>query len=93
MKRTAFAGMFICAAMLASPVFASQQHDLCTIKLQELKDKVTSLPATSADATAEIKRLQASAEASRAGNDDEKCITEATQGLTRVDKLAKEPNP
>jgi hypothetical protein len=93
MKRIAFAGMFICAAMLASPVFASDQHDLCTIKLQELRDKVTSLPATSESATINVKQLKASAEAAQAANDDKKCITEATQGLALVDKLAKEPNP
>jgi hypothetical protein len=41
----------------------------------------------------EIKRMQASAEAARAANDDKKCITEATQALARVDKLNNEPNP
>ncbi|NUT75575.1 hypothetical protein HNO86_11010 [Pseudomonas sp. C1C7] len=93
MKRTVFTGMFICAAILASPVHASSDHDLCTIKLQELKDKVTTLPATSENTTMEVKRMQASAEAANAANDDKKCITEATQAITRVDKLAKEPNP
>jgi len=92
MKRTVFAGMFICTAMLANPVFAAD-HDLCTIKLQELRDKVTTLPATSENTTMEVKRMQASAEAANAANDDKKCITEATQALTRVDRLAKEPNP
>ncbi|MBZ9782551.1 hypothetical protein K9857_13485 [Pseudomonas sp. REP124] len=92
MKRTVFAGMFICTAMLASPVFASD-HDLCTIKLQELRDKVTTLPATSENTTMDVKRLQASAEAANAANDDKRCIAEATQAITRVDKLAKEPTP
>ncbi|WP_433736358.1 hypothetical protein [Pseudomonas putida] len=93
MKRTAFAGVFICAALLASPVFAAGEHDLCTIKLQELRDKVASLPATPENATMEVKRMQASAEAANSANDDRKCITEATQALTRVGNLAKEPNP
>jgi len=93
MKRTVFAGMFICAAMLASPVFAAGDHDLCTIKLQELRDKVTTLPATSENTTMEVKRMQSEAEAANAANDDKKCITSATQAITRVDKLAKEPNP
>jgi multidrug resistance efflux pump len=91
MKRTVFAGVFICA-LSASPVFAAD-HDLCTIKLQELKDKVTSLPTTSENTKMEINRLQASAETARADKDDKKCITEATQALARVDKLANEPNP
>ena len=93
MKRIAFAGMFICAAMLASPVFASQQHDLCTIKLQELKDKVTSLPATSENTTMEIKRMQGEAESAKAANDDKKCIAAATQALNRLDKLSNQPKP
>lgn len=92
MKRTVFAGMLICAAMLSTSVYAAD-NDLCTIKLQELKDKVTSLPATSENTTMEIKRMQASAEAARAAKDDKKCITEATQALARVDKLNNEPNP
>jgi nucleoside 2-deoxyribosyltransferase len=78
--------------MLASPVFATD-HDLCTIKLQELRNKVSSLPATSENTAMEVKRLQASAEAANAANDDRKCITEATQALARVDNLAKEPSP
>ncbi|BCX69660.1 MULTISPECIES: hypothetical protein [Pseudomonas] len=92
MRRTVFAGMFICAVMLASPVFAAD-HDLCTIKLQELKNKVSSLPATSENTAMEIRRMQASAESARAADDDRKCITEATQALARVDQLTNEPNP
>ncbi|MEO4012554.1 hypothetical protein [Pseudomonas rossensis] len=80
MKRTALAGLFMSAAMLASPVFAAD-NDLCTSKLQELKAKVTSLPASSDNTTMEIKRLLASAEASKASGDDKKCATEAIQAL------------
>lgn len=92
MKRTALAGLFICAAMLASPVFAAD-NNLCTAKLQELRDKVTSLPATSESAVMEIKRLLASAQASQSAGDNDKCVTEATQALARADKLSSEPNP
>lgn len=81
MKRTAIAGLFMSAAMLASPVFAAD-NDLCTSKLQELKAKVNSLPANPDSTTMEIKRLLASAEASKAAGDDKKCATEATQGLS-----------
>jgi len=92
MKRTALAGLFISVAMLASPVFAAD-NDLCTVKLQELKDKVTSIPATSENTTMEIKRMQGEAEAAKASGDEKKCITAATQALSRVDKLNSEPNP
>ncbi|MEO6677703.1 MAG: hypothetical protein ABIO21_10030 [Pseudomonas sp.] len=91
MKRTALAGLFICATMLASPVFAAD-NSLCSTKLQELRDKVTSLPATSENTTMDIKRMQASAEAAAAKHDDDKCVTEATQALSRVDKLNNEAN-
>ncbi|WP_414906564.1 hypothetical protein [Pseudomonas sp. IT-P253] len=92
MKRTALAGLFISAAMLASPVFAAD-NNLCTSKLQELKGKVNSLPATSASAIIEIKRLVSSAEASQASGDDKKCVTEATQGLALADQQSNQPNP
>jgi hypothetical protein len=92
MKRTALAGLFISAAMLASPVFAAD-NNLCTSKLQELKNKVTALPASSANTAMEIKRLLSSAEASKASGDDKKCVTEATQGLSLADQQRNEPNP
>ncbi|RAI71190.1 hypothetical protein DOZ80_04910 [Pseudomonas fluorescens] len=92
MKRTALAGLFICTAMLASPVFAAD-NNLCRSKLQELKGKVNALPATSANTTMEIKRLMSSAEASQASGDDKKCVTEATQALALADKQSNEPTP
>lgn len=88
MKSTALAGLFISAALLASPVLAAD-NNLCTSKLQELKNKVTSLPATSTNTAMEIKRLLSSAEASQASGDEKKCVTEATQGLS----LANQANP
>ncbi len=69
MKRTTLAGLFIAAAMLASPVFAAD-NNLCTSKLQELKGKVNALPATATNTSMEIKRLMSSAEASQASGDD-----------------------
>ncbi|MHC8322383.1 hypothetical protein ACYZT4_17070 [Pseudomonas sp. GB2N2] len=81
MKRTAIAGLFMSAAMLASPVFAAD-NNLCTSKLQELKAKVASLASSSDNTAMEIKRLLASAEASKAAGDDKKCATEATQALS-----------
>lgn len=92
MKRTALAGLFISAAMLASPVLAAD-NDLCTSKLQELKNKVTSLPASSNNTTMEIKRLMSSAEASKAAGDDKKCATEATQALSLADQERSQPTP
>ena len=85
MKRTALAGLFISAALLASSVFAAD-NNLCKSKLQELRSKVNSLPATSGNTAMEVKRLMSSAEASQAAGDDKKCVTEATQALALADK-------
>jgi hypothetical protein len=92
MKRTALAGLFISAAMLASPVFAAD-NNLCTSKLQELKGKVNALPATSGNTTMEIQRLMSSAEVSQASGDNKKCVIDATQALALADKQSNEPNP
>ncbi|QZP35206.1 hypothetical protein [Pseudomonas sp. DR48] len=86
MKRTALAGLLISAAMLASPVFAAD-NSLCTSKVQELENKVSSLPPTSTNTTMEVKRLLASAKASQASKDDKKCVTEATQGLSLANQV------
>jgi peptidoglycan hydrolase CwlO-like protein len=86
MKRTALAGLLISAAMLASPVFAAD-NNLCTSKLQELKNKANSLPASATNIAMEIKRLISSAEASQASGDDKKCVTEATQGLSLANQV------
>ncbi|PMZ91901.1 MULTISPECIES: hypothetical protein [unclassified Pseudomonas] len=92
MKRTTLAGLFIAAALLASPVFAAD-NNLCTSKLQELKGKVNALPANSANTTMEIKRLMSSAEASQASGDDKKCVTEATQAMALADRQSTQPTP
>ena len=92
MKRTKLAGLFIAAAMLASPVFAAD-NNLCTSKLQELKGKVNALPANATNTSMEIKRLMSSAEASQASGDDRKCVTEATQALALADRQSNQPNP
>ena len=47
MKRTALAGLFISAVMLASPVFAAE--DLCQINLQKINDAVASSGEISSD--------------------------------------------
>jgi peptidoglycan hydrolase CwlO-like protein len=86
MKRTALAGLLISAAMLASPVFAAD-NNLCTSKLQELKNKANSLPPSATNIAMEIKRLISSAEASQASGDDKKCVTEATQGLSLANQV------
>ena len=38
MKRSALAGLFITAAMLASPAFAAGETDLCKINLDKINN-------------------------------------------------------
>jgi len=45
MKRTAISGLFIAAALLASPVFAAE--DLCAANLQKISDDMVSKGASS----------------------------------------------
>ena len=49
MKRTALAGLFVAAAMLASPVFANEpaKDDLCAINLQKINDAMATSGQTS----------------------------------------------
>lgn len=63
MKRTALAGLFISAAMLASPVFAANQDDLCQINLQKIHDAQASTGEVSeslkTDVEADVQRAKA----------------------------------
>ncbi|WP_347906132.1 hypothetical protein [Pseudomonas purpurea] len=87
MKRTALAGLFITAAMLASPAFAADK-DLCDLNLQKLEDSIATLPATSENTTNNIKTMQARAQAAKKAGNDKKCVDETTQALQRIQKIS-----
>ena len=57
MKRTALAGLFVSAAMLASPVFANEpaKDDLCAINLQKINDAMATSGQTSENTSDDIK--------------------------------------
>ncbi|WP_397449914.1 hypothetical protein [Pseudomonas sp. NA-150] len=83
MKRTALTGLFLTAALLASPVFAAD--DLCTSNLQTIKDEIAGGDQAD-ETTMELKETQKAAMAAHAKGDDKKCIELTSKALQDVDK-------
>lgn len=92
MKRSALAGLFITAAMLASPVFAAGDKDLCEINLNKINNGKALLATDSSGKSGEIDTAVAQAKAAHAAGDEKKCIeitTKAMQDLQDLDKGGK----
>ncbi|MBT2311892.1 hypothetical protein [Pseudomonas fluorescens] len=90
MKRTAFAGLFISAALLASPVFADSQTDLCQINLQKIDDLSTKQTSESMKTEIHATVGQAKAEQSKGTKEGtEKCISLTTQALQTLENNTK----
>ncbi|MGE8066993.1 hypothetical protein [Pseudomonas sp. NPDC089569] len=73
MKHTAIAGLFVAAAMLASPVFAADS-DLCTSNIQTINDFVNSDPAISKGTLNNVKAALKKAKTAQASGDFKQCI-------------------
>ena len=83
MKHTAIAGMFITAALLASPVFAADK-DLCESNIKLIQQALDSDPAVSESAVDNVKASLDKAKAAQAAGDAKECIG-ITQGvLTKI---------
>ena len=85
MKRTALAGLFISAVMLASPVFAAE--DLCQINLQKINDAVASSGEISSDLQDNIDSTVAQAKEEQSKGTKEgtqNCISLTTQVLQDI---------
>ena len=92
MKRTALAGLFISAAMLASPVFAAAQDDLCQINLQKIRDAKVSTEQMSEGLKTEIDGTvqQATAEQAKGTEEGTKnCISLTQQAIQKLQNNAK----
>ncbi|KQB55099.1 tmRNA [Pseudomonas endophytica] len=87
MKRTALAGLFVCATMLASPVFAAD--DLCQINLVKIADAQATLLATSENTKDDIDAMVEKAKAEQAAGKKEDCISTTTQALQKLQNLTK----
>ncbi|MDB6145503.1 MAG: hypothetical protein JWP80_4547 [Pseudomonas sp.] len=83
MTRTALTGLFLTAALLASPVFAAE--DLCQANLQQIKDDMGSGD-ISEESLTQLKETQKAAMAAHAKGDDKKCIELTTKALDDVEK-------
>jgi hypothetical protein len=90
MKRSALAGLFITAAMLASPVFAAEKTDqLCQINLDKINNGKALLATDTSGKSGEIDTAVSQAKAAHAAGDDKKCIeitSKALQDLQNSDK-------
>jgi hypothetical protein len=73
MKHSAMAGLFISAALLASPVFAADK-DLCDGNIQKLDDFVKSAPSIPETTMDSVKAAQEKAKAARASGNEKDCI-------------------
>lgn len=87
MKRTAITGLFMTAALLASPVFAAD--DLCSGNLQKIDDQLTSLSATSEDLVKSVKEQADDARAAQAAGNDKNCIALTTKALKDLEDSTK----
>ena len=83
MKRSAIAGLFVTAAMLASPVFAADK-DLCTSNIEQIKQVLASDPTSAENSIDNIKESLKRAEDAQKAGDDKKCISETTKTLERI---------
>lgn len=90
MKRSALAGLFVAAALLAPSVFAAD--DLCAVNLQKIKDAQVSGEAQSADLKANIDKAVKEAKAAQAKGTEEgkkDCISLTTQALQDIQNNTK----
>ena len=94
MKRSALAGLFITAAMLASPVFAAGDKDLCEINLNKINDGKATLATDSTGKSGEIDTAVASAKAAHAAARKSHPLQPGSDGRAPAPTdPAKKPNP
>ncbi|AOE63811.1 hypothetical protein LOY64_04080 [Pseudomonas corrugata] len=89
MKHTAFAGLFISAALLASPVFAA---DLCETNLTKIRNDMVSTKQLSEDLKTDLNMDVAKAEEAHQKGTEEgtkDCIAITTQALQKLQNNAK----
>ena len=87
MKRTAISGLFLSAALLASPVFAAD--DLCASNLQKIDDMMATAGATSEGFDDSIKTDVDDAKKAQAAGNDKDCIAITSKIIERLEKVDK----
>ncbi|NWC95522.1 MULTISPECIES: hypothetical protein [unclassified Pseudomonas] len=93
MKRSALAGLFITAAMLASPVFAADKTDsLCQSNLDRINNGKALLATDTSGKAGEIDTAVSQAKAAHAAGDDKKCIEITSKAIDDLQKIDKGGN-
>jgi hypothetical protein len=83
MKHSAMAGLFITAALLASPVFAADK-DLCAANIQQISDFVDSAPSLPENSLDNVKAALEKSKAAQAAGNDKDCIEISGQMLEKI---------
>ncbi|MBH8611252.1 hypothetical protein ACX3YC_30625 [Pseudomonas mohnii] len=83
MKHSAMAGLFIAAALLASPVFAADK-DLCTANIQQISDFVDSAPSIPEGSLNNVKDALQKAKAAQAAGNDKDCVEISSGIITKM---------
>jgi len=87
MKRTTLTGLFITAALLASPVFAAE--DLCAGNITKIENEKATAGVASPDKGADYQMTIDKAKAQQAKGDKKGCITTTTKTLSDIAKSKK----
>ena len=82
MKHSALAGMFITAALFASPVFAAE--DLCATNIQKLQDAADAGMAVGENSLDNIQAALDKAKAAKAAGNEKDCIAISTGMLEKI---------
>ncbi|MDF3162355.1 hypothetical protein P3C24_15470 [Pseudomonas proteolytica] len=94
MKRSVLAGVFVTAAMLASPVFATDNEaNLCQINLDKINNSKALLATDTSGKSGEIDTAVSQAKAAHAADDEKKCIEITSKALQDLQNLEKGGNP
>jgi uncharacterized tellurite resistance protein B-like protein len=83
MKHSAIAGLFIAAALLASPVFAADK-DLCKANIQQISDFVDSAPSIPEGSLNNVKDALEKAKAAQAAGNDKDCVEISSGMITKM---------
>lgn len=89
MKRSALAGLFMTAAMLASPAFAAGDKDLCQINLDKINSGKALLATDTSGKSGEIDTAVSQAKAAHAAGDEKKCIEITSKALQDLQNSEK----
>lgn len=89
MNRSALAGLFMTAAMLASPAFAAGDKDLCQINLDKINNGKALLATDTSGKSGEVDTAVAQAKAAHAAGDDKKCIEITSKTLQDLQNSEK----